>query len=190
MGKKYIIELKDNELLYKTTIINDLPYIHTVLAKPYTEPDLEQVREEAYQKGYETGYEDGYSEPGKNQQEAYQRGLSDAWEAARKIADMPYGDGEKIFGVSGWHIIEKRTAAETIEKIRQYEQEQDAKIKVGDEESMRKYLDEFCNNTKSCTVCPLHTSDFTCGRGYHFMTENPVSDEEVRRAYAKVVKER
>lgn len=48
--------------------------------QPYTEPDMEQVRKEAYQKGYETGYKDGYNEPGKNQQEAYQRGINDARE--------------------------------------------------------------------------------------------------------------
>ena len=71
------------------------------------ESDVEQVRKEAYQNGYETGYEDGYNEPGKNQQEAYQRGLNDAWEAARKIADMPYGDGEKFR--CGWLAYYRKT---------------------------------------------------------------------------------
>ena len=90
---------------------------------PYTEPDLEQVRKEGYQQGYEQGYKDGYNEPGKNQQEAYQRGLNDAWEAARKIANIPYSEEEKVFGSGGWAFIEKHTASEAIEKIRQYEQE-------------------------------------------------------------------
>ena len=199
MGDKYIIELEDKpfhkedgDFLYRVKGFNSLVFDMTGISKltPYTEPDLEQVRKEAYQKGYETGYEDGYNEPGKNQQEAYQRGLADAWEAARKIADMPYDEGERIFGVTGWHIIEKRTADEVIEELKAREQVQKEEKSISAEESMRKYLNEFCNNTKSCTVCPLHTSDFTCGRGYHFMTENPVSDEEVRRAYAKVVKEK
>ena len=66
----------------------------------------------------------------KAQEEAYQRGLSDAWEAARKIANMPYNEEEKAFGSGGWAFIEKHTASEAIEKIRQYEQEQ---IQVGDE---------------------------------------------------------
>ena len=80
---------------------------------PYAAPDLEQVRKEAYEDGY-------------------QRGLADAWEAARKIADIPYDEGEKIFGVTGWHIIEKRTASEVIEKLKAYEQEQE-EFKFGDE---------------------------------------------------------
>lgn len=140
MGKKYIIELKDNELLYKTTIINDLPYIHTVLAKPYTEPDLEQVRKEAYDKGFEDGKE-LCPLPEVCHNNAYQKGLSDAWEAARKIANMPYGEEEKAFGSGGWAFVEKHTASEAIEKIRQYEQEKE--FKVGDEfenESGKKFV--------------------------------------------------
>lgn len=72
----------------------------------------------------------------KAQEEAYQRGLSDAWEAARKIANMPYNEEEKAFGSGGWAFIEKHTASEAIEKIRQYEQEKKEKeeqIQVGDE---------------------------------------------------------
>lgn len=72
----------------------------------------------------------------KAQEEAYKRGLSDAWEAARKIANMPYNEEEKAFGSGGWAFIEKHTASEAIEKIRQYEQEKKEKeeqIQVGDE---------------------------------------------------------
>lgn len=68
----------------------------------------------------------------KAQEEAYQRGLSDAWEAARFIADMPYGEEEKAFGSGGWAFIVKHTASEAIEKIRQYEQDKE-EIQVGDE---------------------------------------------------------
>jgi hypothetical protein len=79
MGK-YIIELKQREMAYKTVNSNGTPMIQLLDPIPYTEPDIEQVRKEAYQKGYETGYKDGYNEPGKNQQEAYQRGINDARE--------------------------------------------------------------------------------------------------------------
>lgn len=125
----------------------------------------------------------------KAQEEAYQRGLSDAWEAARKIANMPYNEEEKAFGSGGWAFIEKHTASEAIEKIRQYEQEkeeQEEKDFVTTEEVMRRYLDTFCKRN-FCTKCILHTPDFTCGRGYSFLTSSPVSDEEVRRAYAAVL---
>ena len=50
MGK-YIVELKDRETLYKAAIKNGDPYVTIALGKPYTEPDLEQVRKEAYEKG-------------------------------------------------------------------------------------------------------------------------------------------
>lgn len=106
---------------------------------PYTEPDLEQVRKEAYQKGYETGYEDGYNEPGKNQQEAYQRGLADAWEAARKIVLstedgglFEYDTRKAVFGCGNYMALKKYSVSEAIEKIRQYEQKQE-EIKVGNE---------------------------------------------------------
>ena len=131
---------------------------------PYTEPDLEQVKKEAYEVGYENGFVDGHLKAEKSGQkfyeDGYKRGLADAWEAARKIADMPYGDGEKIFGVSGWHIIEKRTADEVIEKLEAYEQKQ---FHIGDEVE----LDDgkiaiLMGNTGSGYVYILY-SDGSCG---------------------------
>ena len=118
MGKKYIVELKEGERLYITTLnaLNE-PVIRAITYKPYSDLDLEQVRKEAYKEGREAGIKDG---------------MCDAWEAARFIADMPYGEEEKAFGSGGWAFIVKHTASEAIEKIRQYEQEKE-EIKVGDE---------------------------------------------------------
>ena len=118
MGKKYIIEIGRLERLYKAFISAygkpEITWLSPeVDLTPYTEPDIEQVREEAYDKG-----------------------LSDAWEAAKKIANMPYNEEEKAFGSGGWAFIVKHTASEAIEKIRQYEQEKKEKeeqIHVGDE---------------------------------------------------------
>ena len=174
MGKKYIIEIPEDKItdfvgsthfLMPYSMAGHKGHHDTELPiKPYTDPDLEQVRKEAYdkayadvirncyescsyvkqvkkeayQKGYETGYEDGYNEPGKNQQEAYQRGLSDAWEAARKIIHMPEGDMLNIFTecysavCTALQVILKYDASEAIEKLKDYEQEQE-EIKVGDE---------------------------------------------------------
>lgn len=212
MGKKYIIELESGthifvlgpegivhigepDVVYET--VDGMQIGDAVInAKPYTEPDLERVRVEAYEEGYKTAKIQCGIQAEKDMREVgerhYQRGLSDAWKAVRKIADMPYGDGKKIFGVSGWHIIEKCTADEVIAEIKALEESEESKKEqsVVDEDAMRQYLDEFCHNTKRCVVCPLHTPDFTCGRGRHFFTDNPVPDEEVRRAYAKVVKEK
>jgi hypothetical protein len=96
MGKKYIVEIGRLERLYKASIsAKGMPNMTWLSPEvdltPYTEPDLEQVRKEAYQKGYETGYEDGYNEPGKNQQEAYQRGLADVVPVVRCDDCVYYG---------------------------------------------------------------------------------------------------
>lgn len=104
MEKKYIIKLEENEIAYKTVNSNGCPMIGLLHPVPYTEPDLEQVRKEAYQ-----------------------RGLADAWSAARKIQDTG--------GNLNWWI-HNVSAPEAIEKIRQHEQEKE-EIKVGDEVTPR-----------------------------------------------------
>ena len=109
MGK-YIVELKKNETLYKaaTRESDGTAYVCSAIGTPYTEPDMEQVRKEAYQ-----------------------HGLSDAWETARTLWNTP--NRKEIFGHTTFNIIlTTLTAQEAIEKIRQYEQEKE-EIKVGDE---------------------------------------------------------
>ena len=200
MGKKYIIELKDRETLYKAAIKNGEPYMMTALGKPYTEPDLEQIKKEAYEKGQkdlrescvpqdEEAYGIGYHE-------GFQQGLGLAWEAAKKIENLSEAEKFEIFGeYDMFHIMHRYTASEAIEKIRQYEQtqkeleqEKEEEKPISAEEAMRQYLDKFCKSQR-CRYCVLNTDDFTCGRGYYFTTaDSPVSDEEVRRAYAEVMK--
>ena len=167
--------------------------------------DLEQVRREAYEHGYENGFVDGHLKAEKSGQSfyevGYKCGLADAWDAARKIGSNSLCSLKEMgFDFSqcdiadynpSWFVIKNYSASEAIEKIRQYEQEQEESKKeqsVTVEEVMRQYLNTFCKSSR-CVECILHTSDFTCGRGYHFLSDSPVSDEEVRRAYAKVVKE-
>ena len=200
MEKKYIIELPENThwIEWVMTVSEDnrlhMGFKHVEDLTPYTEPDLDAIRKEEYEKGvqdtkqhwvdalrtyaYKLGYENG---------------LNDAWEAVRKISHMDSKTRDEIFGlVITSNIVDENTASEAIEKIRAYEQAQKEKEEpkkessITAEEVMRQYLDRFCNN-KSCSVCPLYTSDFTCGRGHHFLTSSPISDEEVRRAYATVL---
>ena len=62
----------------------------------------------------------------KVQEEAYQKGLSDAWDAARKVVALSTVDRRKVFGSEYMYsILENHTASEAIEKIRQYEQEKE-----------------------------------------------------------------
>lgn len=145
MGKKYIIELPENthwiQWLMEGTEDHH-PYMDFKSVENlthYTEPDLEQVRKEAHDKGYHEGHNACFEtakdimEEKKN--EAYQRGLSDAWDAARKISTTPIKELKKILDIEEddngmlWPFHEY-TASEAIEKIRQYEQKE---IKVGDE---------------------------------------------------------
>ena len=72
--------------------------------------------------------------------EAYQRGLDDAWEAARKISVIELNGGlrgnelMKIYGTMDIHkIYDDNTASEAIEKLKAYEEQKaDGEIKVGD----------------------------------------------------------
>jgi hypothetical protein len=105
-------------------------------AKPYTEPDLEQVRCQAYEEGRNSLLVE-VQKAGKNtikleEDEYYQRGLSDAWEAAKKLWDLK-GEMIKAFRkYSVFDILNCYTASEVIEKLKQYEQDKE-EIKVGDE---------------------------------------------------------
>ena len=128
----------------------------------------------------------------KAQEEAYQRGLEDAWETVKELYSFTFDEQAIIFKTTSVRdIVRKYSASETIEKIRQYEQEKEKSEEQKKQESitaedvMRQYLDNFCKGQK-CTGCPLHTPDFTCGRGKYFLYDS-MSNEEVRRAYAIVL---
>ena len=135
MAEKYIIYRNDHESIWRMYADeNGDVAIEGVAMTPYTEPDLEQVRKEAYDKGYNDATEEIGSDEQTIADKAYKHGLSDAWEAARKISSMDSKTRDEIFGlVITSNIFDENTASEAIEKIRQYEQERDAEIKVGDE---------------------------------------------------------
>lgn len=82
-----------------------------------------------------------YIEPSRGEiyKNAYQKGLSDAWDAAKKIVLsredgglFGYEERKAVFGCGNYMALKMFLAPEAIEKIRQYEQKQE-KIKVGDE---------------------------------------------------------
>jgi hypothetical protein len=90
----------------------------------------------------------------KAQDEAYQRGLEDAWKVADKIFDMPCLRREQIFSkcdsVGVWDILRKYSASEAIEKIRQYEKKEE--IHLGDEVT-------FLPNNAKGIVTECHVPD-------------------------------
>ena len=131
MGKKYIIELEETpfiqhfkngawETIYRVKGFNNLVFDWNGLQMltPYTEPDLEQVRKETYEKGFDAGR---MLNKGK-----YEKGINDAWEAARTLWNTV--KRKEIFGYTVFSTaLMALTGQEAIEKIRQYEQEKEEK---------------------------------------------------------------
>ena len=118
---------------------------------------------------------------GELQDEAYQRGLEDAWEAARKIAvmweKMDNDDFLETFGVTAkigestiGALFKKQTANEAMLELEAYEEKQKAEdeIKVGDE--------VIYNNTIKCLVVRPETDEryasLIDGNGYHHSADH------------------
>ena len=136
MGEKYIIELEDKpfhkedgDFLYRVKGFNSLVFDMTGIGKliPYTEPDLEQVREDAFKNGYDAACKDIDIKSKINA--AYRKGMEDAWDAARTLWNTP--NRKEIFGHTTFNtVLTTLTAQETIEKIRQYEQEKEEELGI------------------------------------------------------------
>lgn len=154
MGKKYIIELLDDcNSEFKGIMVFGLTQEKQIAVEliqedsltPYTEPDMEQVREDAFKNGYDAACKDIDIKSKTNA--AYRKGLEDAWEAARKIGSNSMCSLEEMgFDFSqcavddynpSWFVVKNYSASEAIEKIRQYEQEKEEQIQVGDEVTPR-----------------------------------------------------
>ena len=164
MGKKYIIELPENthwiQWIMEGTKDHH-PYMDFKQVEdltPYTEPDFEQVRKEAYEQGYYIGYS-------KCLNRSYEDGLNDAWEAAKKIAKLDSAEQKRIYGGFGiYYIAHEFSAHEAIEKIRQYEQEQE-EIKVGDEVKLKNGVSPaiYMQGTNGFDEIYLLFNDGSCG---------------------------
>ena len=98
-------------------------------------PKTQELHRAVFDKGYEQGVNDGSLDVKMRVDGAYEKGLNDAWECARKIIvlDEPMcvvgGTGLKNF-------ICNHSVSEAIAKIKEYEEKKnqaDNEIKVGDE---------------------------------------------------------
>ena len=117
----------DDELYYRCKEIPWFSTTKTTISRltPYTE-------DAAYAHGY-TEAESKYREiRDELEKQAYQRGLADAWDAARTLWNTP--NRKEIFGHTTFNtVLTTLTAQEAIEKIQAYEQEKEEQIQVGDE---------------------------------------------------------
>lgn len=122
---------------------------------------------EAYNKGYKDGISDGNICNGtfrKRIKEAYENGLNDAWECARKIylnTDENGLSGNElyaIFGERGGYILKEYSASEAIAKIKEYDE-----IKVGDE--------VYCSDRKA-VVSRVVENEILAGKLYSIVFFN------------------
>ena len=175
LGPEGIVHIGEPDVVYET--VNGMQIGDEVInAEPYTEPDLEQVKADAYNDGYKAGREaERVRQPDleRVRLEAEQLGMVRAWEAARRLLEMDLNTLHEIFGwVAGKRdIFIEYTAAEALEKIRQYEQEKE-EIKTGDEVITR-------SGETIIVTCPFKNDDIDWlngmgldGRVYSFLEKN------------------
>ena len=97
--------------------------------------DAQKEIDEAYKRGLKDGKEYGSDESDMREAVSYQRGLDDAWEAARKALYANDYQREVIFGDDNiYWIMKNHTVSEAISKLKACEEKQkaDDDIKVGD----------------------------------------------------------
>ena len=97
--------------------------------------DIQKKLDDAYQNGLEDGKK-AFDLLDAERDSEYQRGLNDAWDAARKIVTWPDRSlvNSDTFDLDpGENIFTKYSASEAITKLSTYEEEQKSKIRFGDE---------------------------------------------------------
>lgn len=99
----------------------------------------------AYDKGYKQGFNEGQAHQLASddvfrescEKSAYEKGLNDAWECARKIVQREANGEENIVDerLDSYDTFMTYTAAKCITRIKEYEEKQktDSEVKVGDE---------------------------------------------------------
>ena len=131
VGDEFIVKIKevmdsDNGTLYRSNF-------NTLVFDEYGLDKLQKLEDTDFLEGLKTGLT-GLSCKSK---EAYEKGLADAWELARKIADISTTkERADIFGyccngITVTDVLRDFTPQQALAKIEAYEKEQE-EIKVGD----------------------------------------------------------
>lgn len=145
--------------------------------------DVQKQVNDAYQRGLEEGKKATWGLVADASSAEYQRGLDDAWEAARRISILESDGGyswkemKSIFGTdSASEIYVLHTATEAINKIKAYEEKQkaDDEIKVRDEVVWTQDENVAIVVTNVYTVDNMEWCDGVCkdGKVYHILTKN------------------
>ena len=104
------------------------------LNSDYINEHFGELQDDAYQRGLEEGKKATWGLVADASNAEYQRGLDDAWDAARKIVEMSDPPYWEVFDEYKNDLFGKITASEAIEKLKAYEEKQkaDDEIKAGD----------------------------------------------------------
>lgn len=168
-----ILGAKDSNLFVDTLAVENLEELNS----DYINEHFGQLQDEAYKRGIN----DGSLDVKQRVEGAYQRGLDDAWEAARKIVRMPEGDLLNIFTecysavCTALQVLLKYDASEAIEKLKAYEEQKaDDEIKVGDEVVWTEDEDVVIIVTLIYTSNGIEWCDGICrdGKVYQIITEH------------------
>ena len=137
---KYIIEIPDDVQYVLLNGKADNKYYTAV--RPVAE--LEELNSDYINENFgvlqEAAYQRGFDDAHRISGEEYQRGLNDAWEAARRIivdtdhGGLALGTLSGIFGTQSCsYIMRENTAQDAIAKLKAYEDKRSDRIEVGDE---------------------------------------------------------
>ena len=143
---KYIIEIPDDVQYVLLNGKADNKYYTAV--RPVAE--LEELNSDYINENFgvlqEAAYQRGFDDAHRISGEEYQRGLNDAWEAARRIivdtdhGGLALGTLSGIFGTQSCsYIMRENTAQDAIAKLKAYEGNKDEPIKAGD--LVERYID-------------------------------------------------
>ena len=120
---KYVIELGKDVQIVQSIIVtqNGNAYTHTEWVKNLEELNSDYINEHF----------------GELQDKAYQRGLDDAWEAAKKMfSSMSDSDIEKVFPIEwnngGFNALMNLQPHEAIAKLKAYEEQKADELKAGE----------------------------------------------------------
>ena len=182
---KYVIELGEDVQFVQSINVTPNGNVYTntqwivnleELNSDYINEHYGQLQDEAYKRGIN----DGSLDVKQRVEGAYQRGLDDAWEAARKVA-LNSNDGglsiEKLDEIFDRYtlqqVLKEYTAKQAIEKLQAYEEKQKAEdeIMVGDEV---KWNSDLITVTRLYDDGGLNWCDGigNDGRAFHILEEN------------------
>lgn len=126
-----IEEIQSNVREIKATWGNTVMMLDNI--KSALKADRQKAIDDAYDRGYKECFSEHKFDVPCSLCDDYERGLNDAWDAAKKLAMMDTETSEDVTGYFGlFRIMENLTPGEAISKLRAYEEEKN-KIHVGDE---------------------------------------------------------